>query len=126
MLINQFKDSFDLENDFVVANKIRTECLNQSTAAILQCLRPLRQKRNSLEFQLDFQTLVIHRFEKAAPLVFVNGKASADDGVAFIFVYQLRIFSFRVISRVPWAKISAVVGPEGLASYAFDADEQNH
>ena len=75
VLVAQLRDRFDFKNYFFVANEIRTECLNQCTAAILQRLRWLRQKWNSLEFQLDLEALMINRLEKPAALISVNGKA---------------------------------------------------
>ncbi len=49
-------------------------------------LRWFREKGNLLQLKFDFQALVIDRLEKAASLLCVNGKARADDGVAFVFV----------------------------------------
>ena len=49
---------------------------------------------NSLGFELDFQTFVIYRFEKAAALIFVDSKAGADDCVAFLLVNQFWFFFF--------------------------------
>ena len=86
VLIGQGRDGFDLEDDLVVANEVGCKRLNESAAAILQGLRCLRLKWNSLELKFDFQPLVINRLEKAAALIFVNGEARADDGIAFIFV----------------------------------------
>ena len=42
MLVYQFGDCFDFNDDLIVANEVRTEGLNQSAAAILQCLRRFR------------------------------------------------------------------------------------
>jgi hypothetical protein len=78
MLIYQLGDCFDFNDDLVVANEIRTECLDQCAAAILQRLRWFRQKWNSLEFQLDFKALMINRLEKPASLISINGKARAE------------------------------------------------
>jgi len=47
------------------------------------------RKGNFLRFKFDLQALVINRFEEAAALLFVNGNARADDGVAFVFVNQI-------------------------------------
>ena len=57
MFIYQLGDCFDFNDDLVVANEIRTECLDQGAAVILQRLRWVRQKWNSLEFQLDLKAL---------------------------------------------------------------------
>src|SRR6266568_1775143 len=37
MFINQRRNSFDLENDFLVADEIRIEPLNERATAVLQC-----------------------------------------------------------------------------------------
>ncbi len=42
MLVHQLGDCFDFNDDLIVANEVRVECLNQSAAAILQCLRRFR------------------------------------------------------------------------------------
>ncbi len=104
MLIYQLGNCFDFNDDLVAANEIRTECLNQCAAAILQRLRWLRQKWNSLEFQLDLKALMINRLEKPAGLISINGKARPEDRVAFIFVNQFYLFFFSCHWRVSWAK----------------------
>jgi len=86
MLIDQGGDGFELDDDVIIASEVSDERLNQSAPAILQSLRCLRLKWNSLPFKFDFQALVINRLEKTAALIFVNGEASANDGIAFIFV----------------------------------------
>ena len=86
MLIDQGGDGFDLNDDVIVANEVWCKRLNERSPAILQSLRCLRLKWNSLRLKFDFQALVINRLEKAAALIFVNGEARADDGIAFIFV----------------------------------------
>lgn len=96
MLIYQLGNCFDFNNDLVIANEIRTECLNQCAAAILQRLQWLRQKWKSLEFQLDLKALMINRLEKPAALISINGKARAENRVAFIFVNQFYLSSFGV------------------------------
>jgi len=60
-------------------------------AAILQRLGWFGQKWNSLEFQLDFQALMMNRLEKPPAFISINGKVRADDRVAFIFVNQFRV-----------------------------------
>ena len=45
-------------------------------------------------FELNLQTFVIYRFEKAAAFIFVHSKAGADDGVAFLSINQSRYFFF--------------------------------
>ena len=104
VLVSQLRDRFDFKKYFFVANEIRTECLNQCTAAILQRLRWLRQKWNSLEFQLDLEALMINLLEKPAALILVNGKARPEDRVAFIFVNQFCFFFFSRHWCVSWAK----------------------
>ena len=94
MLIYQLGNCFDLNDDLVIANEIRTECLNQCAAAILQRSRWFRQKWNSLELQLDLKALMINRLEKPAALISVNGKARAEDRVAFLLVNQFCFFFF--------------------------------
>lgn len=94
----------DLENYFLIAYKIRLECLNQCAAAVLQCLRWFRQKWNSLKFELDLQTLMINRLEKPAALISINGKARPDDRVAVIFVNQFCFFFLSCHWCVSWAK----------------------
>ena len=42
MLVHQLRDCVDFNDDLIVANEVRTEGLNQSAAAILQCLRRFR------------------------------------------------------------------------------------
>ena len=86
MFIGHGRNGFDFDNDFAVTNEIGRECLNKRTAAILEGLRWFREKGNVLQLKFDFQAFVIDRFEKTASLLFVNGKARADDGVAFVFV----------------------------------------
>ena len=86
MLIAQCRDGFDFENYLLIANEIWAERLKQSTAAVSQGLRRLRQKWNLFKFQLDFQALVIDRFEKPAVLIFVNLKACTNDGVTFFLI----------------------------------------
>ena len=86
MLIDQGGDGFDLNDDVIVANEVWCERLNKSAPVIVQSLRCLRLKWNSLQLKFDFQALVINRLEKTAALIFVNGEASANDGIAFIFV----------------------------------------
>ena len=44
--------------------------------------------------ELNFQTFVIYRFEKAAAFVFVYSKADANDGVAFRLVNQFSTLFF--------------------------------
>ena len=97
VLIDQGGDGFDFEDDLVMANEVRGERLNESTPAILQSPRSLRLKWDSLQFQFDLQALVINRLEKAAALLFVNGKTRADDGIAFILIKQFGFSSVRVI-----------------------------
>ena len=92
MLIGQGGDSFDLADDLIVANEVRGERLNESTPAILQSLRCLGLKWDSLQLEFDLQALVVNRFDKAASLFFVNSHTRSDDGVAFILVYQLHNF----------------------------------
>src|SRR5437773_5513538 len=75
MLAYQFGDCFDFKDDLIVANEVRTEGLNQSASAILQCLRRLRLKRNLLKFQLNFQALVINRLVETAAFVLIDFKA---------------------------------------------------
>jgi hypothetical protein len=94
VLITQDGDAFDFENDFVVANEIWVECLDQSAGAILQCLGSFRKERNSLEFELDLQALVVNRFVKAAAFIFVNLEACANNGVAFFLINQFCFFFF--------------------------------
>jgi hypothetical protein len=104
MLIYQLGDCFDFNDDLVVANEIRTECLDQGAATIFQRSRWLRQKWNSLEFQLDLKALMINRLEKPAALISINSKARSEDGVAFIFVNQFCFFFFSCHWCVSWAK----------------------
>jgi len=94
MFIYQLGNCFDFDDDLVVANEIRTEFLNQSATAVLQCLLWLREKWNPLEFQLNFQTLVVDRFVKTAALVLINGKTGPDDVIAFVLVNQFCFFFF--------------------------------
>ena len=93
MLIYQLGNCFDLNDDLVVANEIPTECLNQCAAAILQRLRWLRQKLNSLKLQLDLKAVMINCLEKSTALVSINGKARTEDRVALIFVNQSVCFA---------------------------------
>lgn len=88
VLIAKCRDGLDFNNDFVVANEIRTECLHQRAPAILQSVRQFRAKRNRLEIKFDFDTLVVNRLVKTAALVLVNAKTGSNDGVAFLFVDQ--------------------------------------
>src|ERR1700756_5386229 len=56
-------------------------------------------------FQLDLQTLVIDRLVKPAAFVFINLEAGADDGVAFLFVNEIRslFFSCHFVCFVGWS-----------------------
>lgn len=45
-----------------------------------------------MEFQLDFQTLVISRLVETAAFVLIDFKAGADNGVALILIDQFRYF----------------------------------
>jgi hypothetical protein len=47
-----------------------------------------------LEFQLDFQTLVINRLVKTAAFVLIDFKARTDNGVALVLLNQFRCFFF--------------------------------
>ena len=85
VFINQRGYCLDLDNDLFIADEIRRKCLNECTPAILQRLRWFREKWNALGFELNFQTFVIYRLEKAAALILVDSKAGADDCVAFLF-----------------------------------------
>ena len=94
MLIDQRGYRLNFENDFIVAHEIRGKCLDKRPRTILQGLRGFREKWNALEFELNFQTLVIYRFEEAAAFILVDSKAGADDCVAFRFVNQFSTFLF--------------------------------
>ena len=83
VFINQRGHRLDLDNDFFIADEIRGKCLSKCTPPILQRLRWFREKWNAFGFELNSQTFVIYRFEKTAALIFVDGKAGADDSVAF-------------------------------------------
>lgn len=92
MLIAQHGDGFDFENNFLVANEVWKKCLDKGASAIFQGPRRFRQKRDLLEFKLNFQAFVVNRFMKTAPFVPINGKTCADDGVAFFLVNQSCLF----------------------------------
>lgn len=51
-----------------------------------------------MEFQLDFQTLVINRLAETAAFVLIDFKARPDNGVALILLIPLFLLfvSFRV------------------------------
>src|ERR1700681_3824264 len=106
VLIDQCRNGFDFDNDPIVADEIGGERLNESTVAISQGLRRLRQERHALRFKFNFQALVVNGFEKAAAFLFVNGKTRADDGVALVFVKQPSLSFVSCHSRVSWVKTS--------------------
>ena len=88
MFIDQRRDSFNLENNFIVTYEIRREGLNEGSTAILQGLRRFGEKRNSLQIEFNLQTLVINRFEKATAFLLIDSKTGADNGIAFFFPNQ--------------------------------------
>jgi len=55
-----------------------------------------------LEFQLDFETLVINRLVETAAFVLIDFKAGANNGVALILSVPLFLLfvSFRVFRRL--------------------------
>jgi len=97
----------DFDNGLVVADEIGGERLNESAVRNIARFAVVWPGMECVAIQIHFQALVVDGFEKAAALLFVNGKTRADDGVALVFVKQLSLSSFRVIRAVRGLKLQA-------------------
>src|SRR5437667_6076827 len=89
MLVSEFSDGLQLYNYFVVAEKIGKILLAENSASILKRQSGLRDRRYATMFELDAETFPVHRLIKAAPLVFINFEARANNGITFIFEDQI-------------------------------------
>jgi hypothetical protein len=92
VFIGQDGNSLDFDDDLIVANEIRAECLKQLATAILRTLRWFRHEWNSLEFEFNLQAFVIDRFVDTAALIFVKLEACTNDRVTFFPINQFRFF----------------------------------
>ena len=90
MLVSEFGESLQLDDDFVVADKIGKIFLVENSASILTGQPRLRDCWDAAIVEFNAKTFLIHRLVKAAALVFVNFEAGANNGVALLFKDQVR------------------------------------
>ena len=84
MLVSEFGDGLQLDDDFLVANKIGKIFLVENFPSIFKGQSGLRDCWDAAMLEFNAQTFLIHRLVKAAALVFVNFEASANNGIAFL------------------------------------------
>ena len=90
MFVHERRGSFQLENNFAVANEIGLIRLQERASAIAQGQDWLRDGWDALMLELDLQTFLINWFEKPAALLVIYLEASANDRVTFFFVNDFR------------------------------------
>ena len=84
MLVRQLADSFQLDDDFRVADKIGKVFLVEDPTSILEGQPWQGDCWNMRLLEFDAETFLINRLVKAAAFVLINFKACANDGVAFV------------------------------------------
>ena len=84
MLIHQFGNRLDLQNNLRVTDKIWLKSLAQWFAFVTQGQMRLRHEWEALQSQFNLQALLIHRFGEPAAFFIVNLKARPNDAVAFV------------------------------------------
>ena len=84
MLIRQLADSLQLDNDFLVADKIGKVFLVEDSTSILEGQSWQGDRWNMRMLEFNVEAFLINRLVKSAALIFVHFEASTDNGVAFV------------------------------------------
>src|SRR6266480_4960870 len=98
MLVGQYEDRFQFDDNFFKADKIRRVTLRQNTPAVAEGERRFMNCWNSLIFEFDPQAFLINRLQKTTTLLVVNFETGADDRVALLLVNDF-CHNIRVNSR---------------------------
>ena len=85
VLICQFRDRLQFDDDLAETNKVRHIALLQAPAFVAQLQARLGTERNLDQTQFDLQTLLINGFEKPAPFLVVDLETSPDQRVTLGF-----------------------------------------
>lgn len=99
MLIRQRRHRLDLQDDLLETDEIRLKSLTKRPAFVAQWQMRLRRKRNALQTQFNFQTLLIDGLSEAATFLVINLKARPHDPEALVFIDDVahRVFRIRAI-----------------------------
>ena len=84
MLVRESRESLQLDDYFVVADKIGEIFLVENSASIFKGQSRLRNCWDAAILEFNAKTFLIHRLVKAAALVFVNFEAGANNGITFL------------------------------------------
>jgi hypothetical protein len=85
MFVGQLPYGFDLDNGFVKAMEVGPVGLLERPIFRRQLEFRLTTEWNATQFELDFETFLVHRFQEAGTLVVVDLEAGPDDGVCLVF-----------------------------------------
>jgi hypothetical protein len=85
MIISEFGDSFDLDDDLAVAIEVGLVRLFEGPPFVCQLEFCLGEKRNAPQFEFDLEAFLINRLEEPRALVVVEFKACSDDSITLVF-----------------------------------------
>ena len=85
MLIRQFTDGLELQNDLSIADEVRFMLRPKGTALVLLRQGFLCDKGHSPQAQFNLHTLLLNRLQEATPLFTINFKTRPEDLVGFQF-----------------------------------------
>ena len=69
MFQHDFPDGFEFDNDRILADKVRSKCMSQPSAFVLQNQFRMRLKRKTTPGHFILQALLIHGFKKPTPIL---------------------------------------------------------
>ena len=93
MFIAKRRVSLDLQNNPVVKQEVRCITLLKLAPLIGKSQRLTRNRWNAALKQFYRERLMINRFEEPCTQFVVNGEASAQDFVAFVWIKEICGFS---------------------------------
>jgi hypothetical protein len=85
MIIGEFGDGFDLDDDLPVAVEVRLVGLHEGPTFVCQLELRLGEERNAPQFEFDLETFLVDRLEEPRALIVVDFETRPDDGVSLVF-----------------------------------------